>query len=125
MCIRRFNKVITRDDSTNIEYFVHETEGEFTTYSKFIDKGGSCFEIEANKPIYWKSDKPILVNQLMMHKGIVNDTIQESLYYDPSLVTLAPIEQFIESVTFATQEIIEYLINISLIVLLLFLIPME
>lgn len=97
-------KVITRDDSTNIEYFVHETEGEFTTYSKFIDKGGSCFEIEANKPIYWKSDKPILVNQLMMHKGIVNDTIQESLYYDPSLVTLAPIEQFIESVTFATPR---------------------
>lgn len=97
-------KVIARDDSTKIDYFIHESDTTFIKHTKFIEKGGSCFEIEANCPIYWNSDKPILVNQLMMHKGIVNDTVQESLYYDPSLVILAPVEQFVESVTFATPR---------------------
>lgn len=97
-------KVITRDSNTTLRYFIHEKEGEFKENTKVLGKAGTCFELETNRPIYWQADKPILVTQMMMHKGIVNDTVQESLYYDPALVVVPPIEQFVETVTFATPR---------------------
>ena len=41
-----------------------------------------------------------MISEFMMHKGDAN----ESYDYDPALVVLTPIEQYIEEVTFSTPN---------------------
>ncbi len=49
-------------------------------------------------PAYWVADKPVQIGQYMMHSG----RSQDSYSFDPALVTIPSIEQFIQKVVFQT-----------------------
>ena len=60
--------------------------------------GGTELITGVNKPTVWKSNYPVQVAQLMAHSGWIND----SRYYDPSMVILPPVEQFVDRILFHT-----------------------
>ncbi len=66
-------------------YFLQDT-GDFVTLQYF------------DSPALWTSDKPVQIGQYMMRSGHSTDVGM----YDPALVTIPPLEQFIQKVTFVT-----------------------
>lgn len=67
--------------------------------SYFLDTPGSFINLQwFNEPAYWISDKPVQIAQYMMHSGQSGD----SYGFDPAMVIVPPIEQFIQRVLFQT-----------------------
>ncbi len=98
-------RVIAKEDNTTLKYYVHKSEGAFEEHSHNFKKAGDVFEVNnASASIYWEANKPIMVCQMMMHRGIITAEYREGLQYDPALVILSPLEQYIESVTFSTPR---------------------
>jgi hypothetical protein len=92
-------KIIAAEDNTTLNYSVQNVDN-LDNKVTVLKKAGDCFEIEAASPIIWNSDKPIMISQFMMHKGFEG----ESMHYDPALVILTPIEQYVEETTFSTPS---------------------
>lgn len=59
---------------------------------------GKYVEIVLNEPAVWKSNKPIQVSQMMMHTGLASD----NYFYDPCLVIVPPVEQYVSRILFQT-----------------------
>ena len=89
-------KIIAAEDNTRINYSVQITDSTLEDRVATIRYAGDFIEIEVASPTIWSSDKPIMVSQLMMHKGYEG----ESYNYDPAIIVLTPIEQYIEETTF-------------------------
>ncbi len=53
-----------------------------------------------NEPAFWRSSAPIQLAQFMYRTG----DSSESVYYDPSLVVLPPVEQFVNKIDFNTPD---------------------
>lgn len=67
--------------------------------SYFLKDPGSFINLQwFNEPAYWVSDKPIQIAQYMMHTGQSGD----SYGFDPAMVIVPPIEQFVQRVLFRT-----------------------
>ena len=94
-------RIITKENNTTIKYSVSKKAGSaFEVFDTLIRNAGDCFEYITPYPVIWEANKPIMVSQLMMHTGSDKD----HFFYDPSLVILPAIEQFIEEVTFSTPS---------------------
>ena len=93
-------KVIAAEDNTKIIYEVQNSDTTLISYNTTIKKAGDCFEMEARSPIIWTSDKPVMISQFMMHKG--HDG--ESFNYDPALVILTPVEQYVTRTNFSAPN---------------------
>jgi len=57
-----------------------------------------------NKPSYWSSDNPFQIAQYMAHSGGSSDHIM----YDPSMVMIMPLEQFVTKIIFQTPGKVYY-----------------
>lgn len=97
-------RIVSRDDNTTVNYFIHKDDTSFINKTTVIKKAGDFFDVEAAAPIIWEADKPIMVAQFMMHKGVKSGNRDESIDYDPSLAIIPPIEQYIEEVSFSTPN---------------------
>ena len=87
-------KVTAYYENTVLNYYNADGSGTVP-----LDSPGDYAKIESvNYPTYWESNKPVQLAQLMMHNGYYGDT-----EYDPSLVTIPPVEQYIQKVTICTQ----------------------
>ena len=93
-------RVIAKDNNTTVKYFVHKPDSAFDERVTVIQRAGEFFEFEANVPVIWEADKPVQVAQLMMRKS--NFDNGWVLQYDPALVILAPVEQYVDEVSFST-----------------------
>ncbi len=88
-------KLTSYYDNTVVNYSSESGSGTLT-----MAKGGeSAVVFGIYTPAYWESNKPVQLSQIMMHGGGNN----ESTFYDPSLVTIPPVEQYIQKVTITTQ----------------------
>ncbi|MDR0927875.1 MAG: IgGFc-binding protein [Ignavibacteria bacterium] len=97
-------KVIAKEDNTHLKWTEYKADGTMSINTATIAKAGDCLQVEVSNATLWEADSPILLSQFMMHLGIPNKDIDESLNYDPAYVILAPIEQYIEEVTFSTPS---------------------
>lgn len=89
-----FFKITSYYPETNVSYYTTEGSGSVN-----LSSPGDFAEFkDINSAAYWVSDKPVQLAQLMMHNGYFGDT-----EYDPSLVTIPPVEQYIQKVTVCTQ----------------------
>ncbi|MFP4528895.1 MAG: choice-of-anchor D domain-containing protein, partial [Candidatus Kapaibacterium sp.] len=53
-----------------------------------------------NEPVLWVSNNPVQIGQMMMHSGDEADNLE----FDPCLVLLPPVEQFVSRILFLTPE---------------------
>lgn len=98
-------RAVTNSDSTTIRYYKLVDTADVEEHIAFIENAGDFLEIMSNKPVYWESDKPIMLCQYMTHTGEKrNEVTNESINYDPSLVVLAPLEQQIDEVSFSSPS---------------------
>ncbi|HOM04194.1 MAG TPA: hypothetical protein PLU67_01740 [Candidatus Kapabacteria bacterium] len=66
-----------------------------------INSAGGFYEIRnLSTPIIWNSNKPIQIVQYMQHTGEFGDSKE----YDPSMVVLPPVEQFVNEILFLTPR---------------------
>ena len=66
-----------------------------------INAPGAFQEVRnLNTPIIWSSNKPIQIVQYMQHTGEFGDSKE----YDPSMVVLPPLEQFVNDILFLTPR---------------------
>jgi len=93
-------RVIASEDNTTLNYFIHKPDTSFDVRKTVLSKAGDFFEFETNLPVIWEANKPIQVSQFMMRKGTEGETFD----YDPTLVVIAPVEQYIDEVTFSTPK---------------------
>jgi hypothetical protein len=93
-------RVIAKEDNTTLKYSIHQPNNSFDVRQTVISKAGDFFEFETNVPVIWEANKPVQVAQFMMRKGTEGETFD----YDPTLVVIAPVEQYIDEVTFATPS---------------------
>ncbi|HRP01808.1 MAG TPA: choice-of-anchor D domain-containing protein [Candidatus Kapabacteria bacterium] len=94
-------KVIAKDVGTKIE-IISENGTEQINFT-----GNETVKVVTglNKPAQWIATAPILLTQFMSR---FNDTL-ESDYYDPSMVVIPPIEQFVSKVILqAPTEVFQY-----------------
>ncbi len=88
-------KIVARESGTHVTCYM--TKSAPVSYT-LPDSGSYVGIPNINKPAYWVADKPIQLGQLMMHNGGNTDT-----RYDPSLVTMPAVDQYIQKVTIITQ----------------------
>ncbi len=84
---------------TNIEpdtrFYVETVSGEYEEF--LLEEPGDFAEIEyLGEPAVWRSTKPIQIGQFMAHSGDRFD----NPFYDPALVILPPVEQFVNRILF-------------------------
>lgn len=87
-------KVTSFYPNTNVSYYSQTGSGSFLLKSP----GDYAGIPDINSAAHWIADKPVQLAQIMMHNGYYGDT-----EYDPSLVTIPPVEQYIQKVTVCTQ----------------------
>jgi hypothetical protein len=67
--------------------------------SHFLKDSGDFVSLKYfDSPAFWTSDKPVQIGQYMMRSGHSTDVGG----YDPALVTIPPLEQFVQKVNFIT-----------------------
>jgi len=81
-------RLIAAEDGTTITYTSPIGPGTIT-----LDEG-EYFETGVSVPVLWESDKPFLVVQFMPSRYLPQDN------YDPAMVVIPPIEQFVQSAIF-------------------------
>ncbi len=65
-----------------------------------LDKAGDAVSIfNVSQPTFWQANQPIQIGQIMQHDDQDPD---EHSFYDPSLVMIPPVDQFVQSLIFAT-----------------------
>ncbi len=68
----------------------------------FLNNPGDFQEVEyVNEPVLWTADKPIQLTQMMMHNQL--DIAGDDMY-DPCMVSIPPVEQFMQRVIFTTPQ---------------------
>lgn len=92
-------KVIASENNTILNYSI-DSNNSFIEKVYTFKNAGDCFEFESASPVIWSANKPVMITQMMMHKGYDN----ESFYYDPAIVVLTPIEQYLEETTFTAPS---------------------
>ena len=93
-------KILAAESNTTINYAIQRTDTTLENKTVVIKNAGDYLEIEINSPTIWTSDKPVLISQLMMHKGFEDETFN----YDPTIVVLTPIEQYVSETSFSTPS---------------------
>lgn len=63
----------------------------------FFGMPGSSISLYVTEPAIWKSNQPVLLAQFMTHKRPY-----DSKKYDPALVVIPPVEQFVQRIVFST-----------------------
>lgn len=67
-------------------------------YQYSMDSPGDVLSISnINEPAEWVSSDPIQITQLMQHTG---NPAEDNQFYDPSMVVLPPVEQFVSKIIF-------------------------
>jgi hypothetical protein len=79
-------------------------DGDKTEYYHLTYPGNYKSTGYINKPSYWSSDKPFQIAQFMAHVGGTKDNI----LYDPSMVMVMPVEQFVTKIIFQTPGQVFY-----------------
>lgn len=88
-------KVVTQGDDVALEILTENRKDEvrFGKNNPYIYQG-------LNQPALWRASAPMQVAQFMYRTG---DTT-ESFFYDPSMLVLPPVEQFVSRIMFNTPD---------------------
>lgn len=74
-------------------------QSEAFSGTKTLGAAGSFDDItKVNVPVLWTADNPIQIAQFMRHSGDEFDNV----YYDPSMVMIPPVDQFVRRILFQT-----------------------
>jgi hypothetical protein len=87
-------RIVAAEPSTQIKL----KDGENTEYHNLSYSGSHKTLGFINKPIHWSGNKPFQIAQYMAHSGGPYDHIN----YDPSMVMVMPVEQFVSKIIFQT-----------------------
>jgi hypothetical protein len=88
-------KVVSKDKNVVIDVLTDDDVKQI----RFNETTSQILE-SLNKPALWRSSHPVQLAQFMLRTG---DTA-ETLYYDPSIVVLPPVEQFVSKILFNTPN---------------------
>ena len=94
---------VPHGDMIRVTCFYPNTRVSFQTgsgyHSMFLKDSGDYVSLPYfDAPAYWIADKPVQIGQYLMHSGHSTDAYG----YDPALVTIPSIEQFVQKVIFVT-----------------------
>lgn len=92
-----FYRVISNTNSTMLEVNYPNSGRK----EEFILNKGEVLDFKnIDEPAIWTSSEPILIGKYMSHSGAENDTPN----FDPALVLVPPIEQFVSKILFLTPR---------------------
>ncbi len=90
-------RIVALEPETIVE--VKKSDGSISYLP--INSAGGYYEVKnLNIPIIWNANKPIQIVQYMQHTGEFGDSKE----YDPSMVVLPPVEQFVNEILFLTPR---------------------
>lgn len=90
-------RIIALEDGTIVEL---KRPNGTVSYLPINAPGGFQEVRNVNTPIIWSSNKPIQIVQYMQHTGEFGDSKE----YDPSMVVLPPVEQYVNDILFLTPK---------------------